>query len=256
MQDPQSATWHFLAPVAVAYLAACGGWLCYDRMRGLTRGQRPRDESNRPWLDFALAIAAAAGIFALGEVYRRGWLLPTGNDWRGRLGWTVDNLIIFSPIAAVLVLRRQGVDTLFLSAYRLPEKIVLGVVLGVASLSTYSAMRGEIDQIGPRLAASVEPEKLVDFLPVFLEGVALAFGFVRFRWLVGTAAALVVPAMLFAAAHVPGQVANDRTLVYMAVFFAFNSTLAAAILWTVARSRDVVWIGIVHYLMDVAIEAV
>lgn len=106
------------------------------------------------------------------------------------------------------------------------------------------------------LAASVAPDKLVDFLPVFLEGVAVAFGFVRFRWLVGMVPALVVPAAVFAAAHIPGQLADERTLATIVAFFLFNTSLAAAILWTVQRSRDVIWLGMVHYLMDIAIRAI
>jgi hypothetical protein len=174
----------------------------------------------------------------------------------GQLAWQIDNLIIFSPIALVLMARRQGLETIYLSGRRLPEKIALGAGLGIAAVAIYSAMRSEADMVGARLASAFDADKLADFLPVFLEGVAVAFGFVRFRWLVGTAAATIVPAMLFAAAHVPGQVAEERTIAFMAAFFLFNSALGSAILLVVARSRDVVWLGIVHYLLDVAIEAV
>jgi hypothetical protein len=168
----------------------------------------------------------------------------------------IDNLIIFSPIGLVLWARRQSLDTVFVSPRRLPEKFALGLVLGILSLSLYSALRGEASLIPSRLLSATTLDKLVDFLPVFLEGVALAFGYVRFRWLAGTILALTLPPVLFAAAHIPAQIANERTLAYMAVFFAFNTVLGSAILWTVARSRDVIWIGIVHYLVDVAIEAV
>ncbi len=256
MQDPQTATSFFLGPVAVAYLLACSGWMAYDRIAGLGRTEPHVPQSERPRLDLILTLAAGAGILALGAAYRQGWLLPTGGGWIGRVAWMVDNLIIFSPIAAVLLLRRQGLNTLFLSGTRLPEKIGLGLALGVVGLALYSALRGETDLITSRLTAAVAPDKLVDFLPVFLEGVAVAFAFVRFRWLVGACAAVVVPVAVFAAAHIPGQIANDRTLVHMAIFLVFNSVLAGAIFLTVARSRDVVWIGMVHYLMDVAIEAI
>jgi hypothetical protein len=84
----------------------------------------------------------------------------------------------------------------------------------------------------------------------------MAFAFVRLRWVIGTAAAIAIPSLLFAAAHVPGQVEAGRDVVHIAVFFAFNTALPAAILWTVQRSRDVVWIGLVHYLMDIAIRVV
>jgi hypothetical protein len=165
-------------------------------------------------------------------------------------------LIIFSPIAAVLIGRRQGPQTIFLSPRRLAEKIALGLTLGVAAVAIYLVLRGELLRLGECLAAAVAPERLNYFVPIFLEGVAIAFGFVRFRWLVGTPAALAIPAVLFATAHVPGQLAEQRTLVEIAAFFVFNSALVSAVLWTVQRSRDVVWMGMVHYLMDIAIKAI
>jgi hypothetical protein len=256
MQDPQTASVFFLLPVAAAYLAACGGWLLYDRRsRGIV-GEPPLPDSDRPGLDFLLALAAGAGILLLGSVYRQGWLLPTGPTLAGRCGWLVDNLIIFSPIAGVLWMRGQGTATIFLSPRRWFEKVLLGLGLGVASVAVYLALRGEASELSQVLAASVAPDKLVDYLPVFLEGVAVAFGLVRFRWLVGLAPALIVPAAVFAAAHIPSQLADERTMATIVAFFLFNTTLAAAILWVVQRSRDVIWLGMVHYLMDIAIRAI
>jgi hypothetical protein len=256
MQDPQTATWFFFGPVAVAYLSACGGWLLYDRLRLSSDGELPIARSDRPVLDFLLTLAAAGGILLLGTIYRQGWLLPAGATPLGRCFWVIDNAIIYSPIAVVLAARRQGLDTIFLSHGRLWEKTALGLGLGIGAVSVYLALRGELAQLPDVLISAAAPDKLIDFPAVFLEGVALAFGFVRFRWLVGTAAALVIPALLFAAAHVPGQVAEERAIAHMAAFFVFNSGLCAAILWTVQRSRDIVWIGLVHYLMDVAIRAI
>ena len=256
MQETQTATAFFFAPVAAAYLAICGVWLGYDRLRRPSAGEPPLGASTRPVLDFALAVAAAGGILLLGAVYRQGWLLPAGGGWLGRSFWIVDNGIIYSPIAAVLAVRRQGLETIFLSSHRLVEKTALGLGLGVLAVSLYLALRGELAQLAGCLVGALAPERLASFPAIFLEGVALAFGFVRFRWLVGTAAALAVPCALFAAAHVPGQIADERAVWEIAAFFLFNTSLAAAILWTVQRSRDVIWIGIAHYMMDVAIQAI
>jgi hypothetical protein len=255
MQDPQAAEAFFFLPVAAAYLAACGGWLlyhCFSR----AAADPPLQRSDRPVLDFLLVLAAAAGILLLGSVYRHGWLLPSGPTLLGRIGWTIDNLIIFAPIAAVLWLRGQSTDTIYLTSRRLREKILLGLALGVVSVAIYLTLRGELAELPRILAAGVAPDKLVNFLPVFLEGVAVAFGFVRFRWLVGLVPALLVPAAVFAAAHIPGQLADERSLATIVAFFLFNTSLAAAILWVVQRSRDVIWLGLVHYLMDIAIRAI
>jgi hypothetical protein len=256
MQDPQTATAFFLLPVAVAYLTACGLWLACDWRFRLSRSEPPPSESDHPYADVLLTVVAAAGIFLLGAIYRQGWLLPTGPSAAGRIGWLIDNAIIYSPIAAVLALRRQSVRTIFLSPARLAEKISLGLVLGVIAVALYSGMRRELGEVPGYLRSALTMDKLIDFAPVFLEGVALAFAFVRLRWVVGAPLAIAIPSLLFAAAHVPGQVEAGRDVAHMAAFFAFNTALPAAILWTVARSRDVIWIGLVHYLMDIAIRAI
>jgi len=256
MDDPQAANSFFLGPVAVAYLTACALWLVYDWRRKLADDEPPLEPSEHPYGDLLAVVAAGAGIFLLGAAYRNGWLVPTGKTSAGRIGWIVDNCIIYSPIAAVLVLRRQGLHTIFLSGRRLAEKVVLGLALGAVAVALYSTLRGELEDVPGTLASAVDPDKLVNFLPVFLEGVAVAFAFVRLRWVLGMAAAIAIPSLLFAAAHVPGQIEAGRGLDHMAVFFVFNTALPAAILWTVQRSRDVVWIGLVHYWMDIAIKAI
>ena len=59
MQDPQTASAFFFMPVAAAYLVACGGWLLYDRRLRRTVTEPLLAESDRPVLDFLLALAAA-----------------------------------------------------------------------------------------------------------------------------------------------------------------------------------------------------
>jgi hypothetical protein len=119
----------------------------------------------------------------------------------------------------------------------------------------YLALRGEISQFRAVLIEVATISSLGNFVPVFLEGVAVAFGFVRLRWAFGLPVALIVPGLFFALAHVPREINEGRSILVIAAFFVFNSALLPAILYTVDRSRDVVWIGIVHYLMDVATRA-
>jgi membrane protease YdiL (CAAX protease family) len=124
------------------------------------------------------------------------------------------------------------------------------------AVALYSGLRGELREVPGLLNSSVNTDKLVNCLPVFLEGVAVVFLFVRLRWVTGTAVAILIPSVLFAAAHVPGSLAEGRSAAHIAVFFVFNTALPAAIFSVVARSRDVIWLGLVHYLMDIAIQAV
>lgn len=106
------------------------------------------------------------------------------------------------------------------------------------------------------LSRLLEPQRLVNLPAIVLEGVAVAFVFVRLRWALGLGPAVLVPAMLFAAAHVPGQLHQGHRLAYVIAFFVFNASLTTAVLLVADRSADVLWLGLIHYVLDVAIAAV
>jgi membrane protease YdiL (CAAX protease family) len=114
---------------------------------------------------------------------------------------------------------------------------------------------GELALVPDTLARSVRGRSLNHLLPVFLEGVAVAFLWTRLAGVLGPRAALVVPCLLFAAAHVPSGIERGDGPWTLAAFFALNTLLPLAILANVARSRDVVWVGVAHYFLDVAIRA-
>jgi hypothetical protein len=251
----QQATLQFFAPVAVAYLAACAAWFGLERIQPQSVRQPATPETNRPRLDFVLCILAIAGVLGIGQIYRAGWLLPAGESPAGRLNWTIDNLLIYSPIAVVLAARRQGLETVYLSARHIAKNILIGIAIGLLAVACYLALRGGLPQFRSVIIEAVSASSLANFTPVFLEGVAMAFGFVRLRWAFGQAAALFIPGVLFALAHVPRGIAEGRTPMEIAAFFLFNVALVPAILYTISRSRDIVWIGMVHYLMDIATGA-
>ncbi len=98
-------------------------------------------------------------------------------------------------------------------------------------------------------------DNLRNFLQVFLEGVALAFAYVRLRWALGRWTARIAPGLLFAAAHIPRQLESGLGAPEMVAYFIVTAVVTFAVLFTLERSRDVIWIGVVHYLMDIAVGA-
>lgn len=256
MENIQQASPFFFLPVAAAYLLACGLWLLLTRFFPALWPWPALMRTDRKYLDFALVLVGVTGILLFGQLYRAGWLLPTkGAGWGRELAWMADNLVIYSPIFLILLLRRQSAATIYLSGNGFFKKVLFGIGLGLFAVFLFLILRGEAGKLPEILTKAAEPKRLANFLPVFLEGVALAFGFVRLRWAFGLWPALLLPALLFAAAHVPGQIEEGRTAVEIVAFFVFNSGLVAAILYVAQKSQDIIWLGIVHYLMDVAIQA-
>ena len=136
------------------------------------------------------------------------------------------------------------------------KKVSFGLGLGILAVIIFLTLRSQLSQFPEVILRSIEPGRLVDFVPIFLEGVAVAFLFVRIKWALGILPAILIPAGLFALAHIPGQLANGLNIVEITAFFVVNSGLAGAIIYFVHRSADIIWIGLVHYIMDIAIEAI
>ena len=241
--------------MTVAYLAACGGWLLAHRLRSSWWPPRTALRTDRRWLDLAAVFVAAVLVLGLGEVWRSGWLLPSAAGWLGDLLWQCNNVIIYAPIVGLLVVRRQSTRTVYLSADGLPVKLAAGAVFAVLGVLVFLVLRGDPGRLPGVLIESVRAKNLRNFLPVFLEGVAIAMMYVRMRWAFGQWPALLGPGMLFAAAHIPRQIESGLGPPEMIASFAVTSGIVFAVLYTLERSRDVIWIGIVHYVMDVAIGA-
>lgn len=246
----QTADASFFAPITIAYLGACLVWWIASRLRPDAWPSSPPPASRRPWLDVGVALVAAAGVLGVGQLWWKGLLFPErGAPWEV-LGPPLNQLVIFSPIFLALWIRRQGPETVFVTPRHLPAKCATGLIAAAVAIAAFLVARGEVDR-APTIGWEVlSGTHLTHFIAVFMEGVALAYLYVRLRWAMGPLPALLVPCVLFAVSHVPRQLEGGGSPGEIALFFAFNVGLPMLILATVARSRDVVWLGIVHYLVN------
>lgn len=252
----QESGWAFFGSVIAAYLAACGGWALAFKLRPAWWPYRQAVGTRQRWLDLAMVFVVAAAVLGLGQAWRAGWLLPQPMGWVGDLVWQLNNLIIYAPVFVALACRRQSAETIYLSPRGLPVKLATGLLLGALAVAIFHVLRDRPQDpraIVRTLVEAASWRSLENFLPVFLEGAVLAFAFVRLCWALGPWPALLVPAVLFAAAHIPQQIDSGLAPAMMAAYFAATAVITVAVLATLGRSRDIVWLGIVHYLMDVAI---
>jgi hypothetical protein len=256
VETVQEASWYFFAPLVAAYGAAIGGWMLITRLWPRTWPEPIPAKTDRKWLDFALVFAGAAGIAAISLMHGKKLLLPQTSGWGGILAWNLNVLLIYSPVFVIPLLRRQRFETIYLSSRRLGTKVLMGVALGLLAVLVFHVARGQVGQL-PGWAAQVIDVRLFAkyFAAVFLEGVALAFVLVRVKWALRLWPAVLIPSILFALGHVPRSMEAGESGATIITFLIINTALVTFILYVVQKSRDVIWLGIPHYMMDVAIRA-
>lgn len=251
----QTATTGFFVAVVLAWATVLGGL-------ELARRRWPRvwpaadvQTSARPWLDLGLALLVAAAVLGLGQLWQHGvlrWRWPGAWD---HLAYALGQAVIWSPLPLVLWLRCQRAASAWTGSDHLVARLCAGAVLGAAAVTVYLLARGDLARWPSIAAKAATWRSLAHALPVYLEGVGIAFLFVRLRWAMGRAAAVLVPGLLFALAHVPRAVQDGEPPATIAAVFAFNAAFVAVLLLLLARFRDVVALGVAHWLMDLAIDA-
>lgn len=255
MEEIMQSNAFFMVPIVLCYGIICGMWFLFDRL-GWLWVITPIKAPVKPWKEFLLAIVAAIAILGIGQLYSRGWLLPSPEHKVGAgISWMFNNVIIFSPIWLMVLLRKQSLNTVLISGQDVLKKITFGLVASLVGILVFIGLRNEWTRFPEILSHAASFKSLINFPAVFFENVALAFLFVRFRWAVGSKWAIIIPAILFAIAHIPGSVAEGDSWEHILAFALLTSSLTVLILYTAYRSRDILWLGFVHYLVDVAIKA-
>jgi hypothetical protein len=254
MQSIQEATLYFFGPVTIAYLAAAALlFLLYKLTPSPWTSTIERPD--RPGLEMLFGLLAAVALLLIGNFMRIDKLWkPDTQPWSG-IWWIITNIEIYAPIFIVLAWRKHSLNTVYLSYRGVWVKVLVGLVVGLLCSWLFLALRNEPGRFAEVVTSSVQWRSLQNFPAVFLEGVALAFLFVRLQWTLGTRWALLIPSILFALSHVPGSVQQGESLVTISSFFFLNTALCTVLLRVCQQTRDVIFLGMVHYIMDVTIRA-
>jgi hypothetical protein len=232
----------------VGYGAAVGGWLVAARLFPNLWPRRDAVTFPSPWREIAWACLGVLGVIAIGQVYVRHGLFPT----EGPLASVIEagnQLLIFSPILAVPLLRRHGLRTAWLPADRIWARLLVGLALAALAILAFTLVRqgsGNWVEVYPRV---YEPKNVGLAVEVLCEDLAIAILFVRFQAAIGLRGTIILVASLFAAAHIPSMVARGTSLGALAEL-VLDAGLGVVVLFVAQRSADVWWLWCVHFAMD------
>jgi hypothetical protein len=201
-----------------------------------------------PWRELGAAALALVLVLGFGQAYLRGIRLPSDGAWRP-VAESVNQLLIFSPIILLPVVRRQGWESVWLPrGARLP-RLGIGIALSLVGLLVYAATEAHAPSVGRVLAGVYAPANAPVAVQVFLEDLTVAILVVRLagavppQWAIGAAAAL------FAAGHVPSMLQEGASLrAFLGLFRDLG--LGVLVLGTAWRGADILWIWPVHTALD------
>src|SRR5262245_59617142 len=234
--------------LAVAYAGVCGLWWGLQRLVPLWRNPtRPRFP--HPWKEVGIALLAVVGVLLLGQLWVHGRRFHAEAGW-APLVESLKQVLIFAPILAVPILRRQGWASAWAQLDALGARLAIGLGLAVSALSLYCALERGAPSWVETMRGAYSPARAHLAVQVLLEDLAIAILLVRLAAAAGPRLAILGVAALFAAAHVPTLLARGATVLEF-VGLVRDFGLGVLVLGTAWRSADVAWVWPVHYSLDV-----
>lgn len=233
--------------LAVAYATACVLWWAISRVIPLWRNPA-RPTFAHPWREVGFAFLGIVGTIGLGQLWSAGIRLEV----EGALNMyaeALNQIIIFTPIMLVPLLRRQGWASAWIHWNAFWLRLSIGIALAFVVLLMFSSLEAGAPPLVDTLR-DVSPTRHVHHaVQVLLEDIAIAILFVRVASALGPRRAIAAVALLFAAAHIPAMLANGYAAGDLAGLVR-DFGLGIVVLGTVWRSADILWLWPIHYALD------
>lgn len=236
------------APLVIAYLIGLTGWLVACRIQPQVWPKGPAERVDHPGREFGYAILGVAGIIAIGQLWTNGLLIPENGSLRPLIA-SINQILIFSPIVLVLVIRRQPWTTAWLPDRRIAIRFLIGIVLASLAVAAYALLRKGADPPWILIGRIWRLNNVDKMVQVFLEDLTIAILFVRLAAAIGSRWATVVVACLFAAGHIPVMISQGATWMELAGLLR-DAGLGMAVILVLQRSRDILWFWCIHYCLD------
>ena len=231
----------------VTYAAVCGAWWLLNVVVTLWRDtDRPRFA--KPWREVALVLGAVAAVLVLGQLWQRGIRLTLTGGW-APVAESVNQIIIFSPVIAIPIIRRDGWASAWLRLGKLPIRLAIGLGLALFALFLFSLLEHNAPSWTDAVYGVFSPRRAHLGVQVLLEDLAIAILLVRLAAAIGPRGAVLAVAGLFAAAHIPSMITRGDTVAEL-VGLLRDVALGVMVIGTVWRSGDIAWVWPVHYALD------
>lgn len=240
-----------LLAIFVAYAGSLVLWYLITRRYPRLWFPPPDLTFRRPGRELAFAGLAIVGVFLLNVAYNLGYgvPMPAVQPWRSLI-FLLNLLLIWSPVAAVLVWRRQRLATALLSYQGGLRRIAWGLGGALAAMLIFDLVRFSEPRTLLVLAQFVtaDPIVVVQSLIQFL-----GFGFILVRLVAfsGRWIGIGVCALLYGLAKYPYYVSHlGMGLDQASLLIGFNVVVAFVVIYMMHDRYDVVVPAIVHVFMD------
>jgi len=236
------------AALFLAYAAALAGWHAACRSLPHLWPKDPNPTFDRPWLEVLWVLAAGLAVVAIGQAYTAGIRLPADGPL-GPLAESINQAVIFSPIVALLIIRKQSPETAWIKRDAVPYRIALGLLLALVAMFVFTLARDGAWPIGSVVPRVYSYDNFPHLVQVFFEDMAIAMLVVRFRAATSAAVTIVAAALLFPVAHLPTILAESQLWTEY-LYLIGDFALGLAVIAVALRARDIYWLWMVHFAMD------
>ncbi len=204
---------------------------------------------SHPWRELVAVAFALVLVLLLGQAYSHGIRLPNHGAWRP-VAESLNQALIFSPVALLLVVRHQGWETAWLPRGALLPRLAIGIALSFVALLVYTAAEADAPTFGGVLLNVYAPANVPIAVQVLCEDVTIAVLVVRLAAAVWPRWAIVATAALFAAGHLPTMLEEGAsTGALLGLFVDFG--LGVLVLGTAWRGADILWFWPIHTVLDI-----
>lgn len=235
------------AVLALAYALVCSVWLLLAPRVPYWRSPH-RPSFSHPCRELSAAALALVLVLLCGQVYEWGIRLPNHGSLRP-VAESLNQLLIFSPIVLLPVVRRQGWESAWLPRGAVLPRLGIGIALSLVGLLVYAATEADAPSLARVLLDVYTPANAHIAVQVLLEDVTMAILVVRLAGAVQPRWAIVAAAALFAAGHVPTMLQEGASLsALLGLFRDFG--LGVLVLGTAWRGADILWFWPVHTVLD------